>query len=49
MTFAVTNASGLYVTCAFVPQRNYTSERCGDHQWCETPAKLTADGRLADR
>jgi hypothetical protein len=26
-----------------------TSKRCSDHQWYETPAGLTVDGRLVDR
>jgi hypothetical protein len=48
MTLIVTDASGLHATRDFVPTRNYTSDRCGDHSWYETPARLTADGRLVD-
>jgi hypothetical protein len=49
MTLTVRNASGLNATRDFVPQKSFTSDRCGDHHWYETPAALNADGRLSDR
>jgi hypothetical protein len=46
MRLTVTDASGLTVRRDFTPVQHSVDGACGTVSWWETPAVLTADGRL---
>ena len=46
MHLTVTDPSGLHVSRDFTPVRQSVTGACGTVSWWQTPAKLTADGRL---